>query len=86
MSSWTPARWLGNMSYSYYLLHGMTVMAVSIVIAKFVGHALPSWVVWALLPPTFLVSLVAPFVLYVLIERPISLRPRSAAPARAPAV
>ena len=35
--SWTPARWLGNMSYSYYLLHGMTVMALSIVIAKFVG-------------------------------------------------
>ncbi len=82
--SWTPARWLGNMSYSYYLLHGMTVMALSIVVTKFVEHALPTWVVWALLPPTFLVSLVPSFVLFVFIERPISLRPRSSTIVRAP--
>ena len=23
--SWTPLRWLGNMSYSYYLIHGLTL-------------------------------------------------------------
>jgi peptidoglycan/LPS O-acetylase OafA/YrhL len=36
-SSWTPLRWLRNMSYSYYLLHGLALHASFLVLA----HVLP---------------------------------------------
>lgn len=32
---WTPLRWLGNMSYSYYLLHGLALKAAFLAL----GHA-----------------------------------------------
>ena len=40
--SWAPLRWLGNMSYSYYLIHGLTLKAVSMVLFRFFapsGHS-----------------------------------------------
>jgi exopolysaccharide production protein ExoZ len=40
--SWTPLRWLGNISYSYYLLHGLALKAaffvLSIILPQKVHH------------------------------------------------
>jgi len=32
--SWTPLRWLGNMSYSYYLCHGLALKALFMVLGR----------------------------------------------------
>jgi exopolysaccharide production protein ExoZ len=77
--SWTPARLLGNMSYSYYLLHGLTVAAIAAAYAWFLPAPAPTWLVVASLPVVFAASLVPPFLLFAFVERPISLRPRPAA-------
>lgn len=86
---WTPLRWLGNMSYSYYLLHALGIKAWLLVLTKAVpGFAPGPWALVAWLPVVFALSLLAPVVLFLLVERPFSLaRPagrRGAIPARAP--
>jgi exopolysaccharide production protein ExoZ len=72
--SWTPLRWLGNMSYSYYLLHGLALKIGFFVLLK----AMPTvsnqeLVFFVLLAPMFVVTLVPSAVLFILIERPMSL-------------
>ncbi|WP_394780862.1 acyltransferase family protein [Undibacterium sp.] len=76
--SWTPLRWLGNMSYSYYLLHGL---ALKLAFMLF-GHILPKdglhgvWIFWGLLLPMFAFTLIPTAGLFLIIERPLSLAPR----------
>ena len=75
--SWTPMRWLGNMSYSFYLLHGISTKTTIMVLGKLYppqGHQ-ADWLFWAMLPVALLASMVASGVLYLLIERPYSLLP-----------
>jgi peptidoglycan/LPS O-acetylase OafA/YrhL len=71
--SWTPLRYLGNMSYSYYLIHGLTLQAIAIV-----GHVvLPQMTVaaaLALLVAGFLATLVTSTLLFVFVEKRYSLR------------
>jgi peptidoglycan/LPS O-acetylase OafA/YrhL len=72
--AWTPLRWLGNMSYSYYLLHGLTLKAVSLLLphpAALAGHAIPLF--FLLLPVFFGLTLLTSAGLYLLVERPLSL-------------
>ena len=74
----TPLRWLGNMSYSYYLVHGLTLKA---------GFLVLSWILpptggesvlhWLLLLPMFGLTLIPSAMLFLLIERPFSLEPRA---------
>lgn len=40
--TFTPFRWLGNMSYSYYLIHGLVLNAFFVVYGK-LGIDLVSW-------------------------------------------
>jgi peptidoglycan/LPS O-acetylase OafA/YrhL len=71
---WTPLRWLGNMSYSYYLLHGLTLKALFMLLpqpAALAGHAIPLF--FLLLPVFFVVTLLTSAGLYLLVERPLSL-------------
>ncbi|MBL8445791.1 MAG: acyltransferase [Zoogloeaceae bacterium] len=78
--SWAPLRWLGNMSYSYYLLHGLTLKAAFFILPLIIPagqHGI--WVFWGLLPPMFALTLVAAAALFVAVERPFSLAPRRAA-------
>jgi len=72
--SWTPLRWLGNMSYSYYLLHGLALKAGFLVVAAMLPtgkHEVMVFVV--LLPVMFAVTLVPCAMLFLAIERPFSL-------------
>lgn len=64
-------RFLGNMSYSFYLLHGLVVQTCFVLIAKiklpinfYLGMA-----------PIFAVAVSISFLLFVLVERPFSLKP-----------
>ena len=81
--SWTPLRLLGNMSYSYYLMHGLTVISLSILTGRTIGTDIPTWVLWSTLPFVFVLSLIPAYLLFLLIERPISLQPRARGPALA---
>jgi len=76
---WLPLRWLGNMSYSYYLIHGLTLKAGFLVFAKLVAPAAyGAWLVLELLPVMFVLTLVPAALLFLIIERPFSLVPATA--------
>lgn len=83
--TWTPIRWLGNMSYSYFLLHGLTLKGAFLL----VGVLLPSGeygpiFYWSLLPVMFAASLVPPAILFLCVERPFSLAVRKTPSKKAP--
>lgn len=75
--SWTPLRWLGNMSYSYYLLHGLALKAGFLALSTLVPTAsYDLWLFWVLIPPMFVLTLIPSAALFLLVERPFSLTPR----------
>ncbi|HTG35614.1 MAG TPA: acyltransferase [Thermoanaerobaculia bacterium] len=83
--AWTPLRWLGNMSYSYYLLHGLTLQAGFLALSAILpraGHG--AWLFWLLLPSMFALTVVTASALFLLVERPFSLalRKTRGSPAR----
>lgn len=72
---WSPMRWLGNMSYSYYLIHGLVLKAAFFVVVKL---SLPAqnWAEFeflSLLMVTFVLTMLPAVLLFVFIERPFSL-------------
>ena len=74
--SWTPVRWLGNMSYSYYLLHGLALKAAFLGLATVLPIAnYGSWVFWMLLPIMFVLTAIPSAILFLAVERPFSLTP-----------
>jgi exopolysaccharide production protein ExoZ len=82
--SWRPLRWLGNMSYSYYLIHGLALKtAFVLVVILWPPSSTSSSVFWLLLPVTFALTLVPAGLLFLTIERPLSLstHPRTRAEA-----
>lgn len=75
--SWTPLRWLGNMSYSYYLLHGLALNAAFLALAAVVPEKNnQSEIFWALLPIMFVTTLIPSAVLFLAVERRFSLTPQ----------
>jgi peptidoglycan/LPS O-acetylase OafA/YrhL len=88
---WRPLRHLGNMSYSYYLLHGVTLTGVELVLS----HVFPlapgrTLLFLAILPGALAATFVASTGLFLLIEKPMSLcpprRPREVAVGEPPSV
>src|ERR1044071_4122190 len=74
--SWTPLRWLGNMSYSYYLLHGISLKAAFLGLGFWLPVAERGAVFfWEWLPVMFALTLVPTTALFLWIERPFSLTP-----------
>jgi peptidoglycan/LPS O-acetylase OafA/YrhL len=68
-------RWLGNISYSYYLVHTLAINAIKIVVIKSaITRSFPflSWVL--LFPVTLVLTLIAAVTLFLLVERRFSLR------------
>lgn len=77
MAAWTPLRWLGNMSYSYYLIHGLTLKACFLVLGKILPPPLTLGLVayTALGVAFFVVTLLPSAALFIFIEKPFSLTP-----------
>jgi peptidoglycan/LPS O-acetylase OafA/YrhL len=72
--SWTPLRWLGNMSYSYYLIHGVTLLGFFKLAGKVLSPLGPSLALSiGLMPIAFAVTLLSSGLLFLAVERPFSL-------------
>ncbi|ODT33993.1 MAG: acyltransferase [Hydrogenophaga sp. SCN 70-13] len=79
--SWSPLRWLGNMSYSYYLIHGLALKAAFLAMSVLMpGAAFGSWFFWALMPVMFALTLLPSVALFLAVERPFSLAPGAPRP------
>jgi exopolysaccharide production protein ExoZ len=74
---WAPLRWLGNISCSYYLMHGFVVRTAMLLLGHALPSGMPTWLFWWLMPVVFTATLVASAGLFVLIEKPLSLRPNT---------
>jgi peptidoglycan/LPS O-acetylase OafA/YrhL len=72
--SWTPLRWFGNMSYSFFLLHGLVLNVLFFSLRRIAPPA-ATWdgMFWILLVPAFILALLSSAVLFLLVERPFSL-------------
>ena len=77
--AWTPLRWLGNMSFSFYLLHGLAVKAGMRAVAALrpPPAADAAAYFWALLPMTLMLAVAVSALLFLLVERPLSLLTRA---------
>jgi peptidoglycan/LPS O-acetylase OafA/YrhL len=69
-----PFRRLGEVSYSFYLLHNLTMRVALAWLIPHVTPAMAGGFYFLAMPMAFLVCLVPGLVLYALIERPFSLR------------
>ncbi|WP_350653796.1 acyltransferase [Pseudoalteromonas sp. D48-MNA-CIBAN-0056] len=68
-------RKLGNMSYSYYLIHGLTLKFSFLVFSVFFEkNPIYDFLYFWLWIPLFCLTLITSFVLFVIIEKPISLK------------
>lgn len=76
--SFAPLRWYGNMSYSYYLIHGLTLKGAFL----FLGVTYPpngdgTWIFLLAFPPMLIVTLIASTILFLWVEKPYSLAHRN---------
>ena len=71
---WTPQRWLGNISYSYYLIHGLVLYAIFLIAPKvFPPTGDNLFVFWFLLALSFPATFFMSSILFLLVEKPFSL-------------
>ena len=83
MFSWTPLRWLGNMSYSYYLIHGLTLKGIALVMMPVIPPSILSTAVfWLGFPLFFFLTLLSSTLLFIFVEKRFSLMPVTARPAQ----
>jgi peptidoglycan/LPS O-acetylase OafA/YrhL len=72
--SYSPIRWLGNMSYSYYLIHGLSLKFCFLILEKVhPAQQTDNGIFWMLLPIMFCISLIPSAILFIYIEKPFSL-------------
>lgn len=75
--SWAPVRYLGNMSYSFYLFHGATLNAFLLLLHHLFKPDENSPILFcAMFPVAFALSWLTSTVLFALVEKPVSLRAR----------
>ena len=73
--SWNPLRYLGNMSYSYYLVHGITLQAVALLYGLLLGDQAHSPSLFLIaLPIGFAATWMSATALFLWVERPLSLQ------------
>ncbi len=74
----TPLRWTGNISYSFYLIHGFVLNAVALVVAHLSGvKANPHLAAPVLFVLAWAAAFATTTILFLAVEKPWSLRPRS---------
>lgn len=72
--SWTPLRWLGNMSYSYYLIHGFTLQGVAFVLMKIAPQTVETaFGFWIFMAISFTFTWISSTILFAAVEKPFSL-------------
>lgn len=69
-----PLRWLGNISYSFYLMHGFVVICLSHMVINREGLLAPTTLFWIGLMPTFAACVAVSATLFLLVEKPFSLQ------------
>jgi exopolysaccharide production protein ExoZ len=75
--TWRPLRWLGNMSYSYYLLHGLALKAAFLALSMvWPAQGQSTALFWVGLALTFVWTVACSAVLFLVVERPFSLTPK----------
>jgi exopolysaccharide production protein ExoZ len=67
-------RWFGNMSYSYYLVHAFAVVITCHVVLPRLPEGWANLAFWVGLAPVFFVSVVGGALLYLFVEKPVSLQ------------
>ena len=71
---WTPLRWLGNISYSYYLIHGLALKGAFLALALLHPPQAHGLAFFLLLMPLMLALTLPPAIaLFLLVEKPCSL-------------
>jgi len=71
-----PLRWLGNMSYSYFLFHGLVLNGVAFAVHKLGWTGpVPGLLFPGVMAANLTLTLAGSRVLFLLVERPISLAP-----------
>ena len=73
---WTPLRYWGNISYSYYLAHGITLNALATLLARLHPTEHPLACYSLALSCGMLATWVGASMLYLVVERPFSLAPK----------
>lgn len=73
--AWTPLVWLGVVSYSFYLTHGLAIKFMHLAIPRDLGHApVSAWVFWSFHALTLLCAVMLASVVFLLVENPLALR------------
>ena len=73
---WTPLRWFGNMSYSFYMVHALVMQFVVLVLLTVLPPA-PGYgplFFWTFMPALFVAALIPAVLMYLFVERPFSLK------------
>jgi len=78
----TWLRWTGNISYSFYLVHSIPMHFISLVVNRGAAHVSPALLYIIALPVTLAITWAVSALLFVTVEKPLSLRPRRAARTR----
>jgi peptidoglycan/LPS O-acetylase OafA/YrhL len=74
--SFTPLRWLGNISYSYYLVHGLALKVAFTLLGKVsLSHAQGIGFFVIMMFLMFFWALIPSLAVFLLVERPFSLSP-----------
>jgi len=76
--TWNPMRYLGNMSYSYYLIHGLALQAVTMganLLFPNTHRSLPLF--FALFPLGFIATWMVSTILFLFVEKPLSFRQKA---------
>jgi peptidoglycan/LPS O-acetylase OafA/YrhL len=77
--SWSPLRWLGNMSYSYYLIHALALGVVRQTLVRIGNPGAGELVFVSLLLCGLIATWVASTLLFVAIEKPLSIQAKRVA-------
>ena len=72
--SWSPLRWLGNMSYSYYLIHPLAIGIVKQSARRLVGPGEHAFVFVLLAPVALAMTWAVASLLFIAIEKPLSIQ------------
>lgn len=72
--SCSPLRWIGNISYSFYLIHSLSLKLFFMILEEIYPAQQGDIVMfWVLILPVFVLSLIPSVVLFIYIEKPYSL-------------